>query len=128
MRKLMLLVLACVGLEGCANLGVQPWEREVLARDDMQLDANALGLFRNPTGDFKRDRIGEFGQERFETPGGALTPLVRGVRLGYFGRILFHDPPRSGLSDRPGLHPFARDLSVDQVLLADAQNVVDEPV
>jgi hypothetical protein len=42
MRKLILLALACVTLEGCASLGVQPWEREVLARDDMQLDASAL--------------------------------------------------------------------------------------
>ena len=42
MRKLMLMALACAGLAGCASLGVQPWEREVLARDDMQLDSNAL--------------------------------------------------------------------------------------
>ena len=31
-----------VTMAGCAHLGVQPWEREVLARDDMQFDANAL--------------------------------------------------------------------------------------
>jgi hypothetical protein len=42
MRKLMLLAFVCVTLEGCANLGVEPWEREALAREDMQLDANAL--------------------------------------------------------------------------------------
>ncbi len=42
MRRLMLLALACACFGGCASLGVQPWEREVLARDDMQLDANAL--------------------------------------------------------------------------------------
>jgi hypothetical protein len=42
MHKLMLLTLVCLCLGGCANLGVKPWEREVLARDDMQLDANAL--------------------------------------------------------------------------------------
>lgn len=42
MRKLILLTLAAAGLAGCASLGVQPWEREVLARDDMHLDANAL--------------------------------------------------------------------------------------
>jgi hypothetical protein len=42
MRKLFLLATACGALQGCANLGVQPWEREVLARDDMQLDVNAL--------------------------------------------------------------------------------------
>ncbi|HEX6637915.1 MAG TPA: DUF4266 domain-containing protein [Steroidobacteraceae bacterium] len=35
-------VLTTVGLPGCAHVGVKPWEREVLAREDMQLDANAL--------------------------------------------------------------------------------------
>jgi hypothetical protein len=42
MRKLILLALASLTLGGCASLGVQPWEREVLARSDMQLDSNAL--------------------------------------------------------------------------------------
>jgi hypothetical protein len=42
MRNVMLLTLACAFLGGCASSGVRPWEREVLARDDMQLDANAL--------------------------------------------------------------------------------------
>ena len=42
MRKIALTVVICTALQGCANLGVQPWEREVLAREDMQLDANAL--------------------------------------------------------------------------------------
>ena len=36
------LALACAVLPGCSSLGVKPWEREVLARDDMQLDANPL--------------------------------------------------------------------------------------
>jgi hypothetical protein len=27
---------------GCSSLGVRPWERDVLARSDMQLDANPL--------------------------------------------------------------------------------------
>jgi len=39
-------ITACMtmlaALAGCAHLGVQPWEREVLARDDMQLDSSAL--------------------------------------------------------------------------------------
>jgi hypothetical protein len=26
----------------CASLGVRPWQRDVLAREDMQLDANPL--------------------------------------------------------------------------------------
>jgi hypothetical protein len=29
-------------LTGCAGLGVQPWEREVLARPEMSLDAHPL--------------------------------------------------------------------------------------
>jgi len=29
---------------GCASLGVKPWERELLAREDMLLDADALDL------------------------------------------------------------------------------------
>jgi hypothetical protein len=27
---------------GCANLGVKPWQRDVLSREDMRLDANPL--------------------------------------------------------------------------------------
>jgi hypothetical protein len=33
---------ATLALSGCANLGVQPWERDVLARPEMSLDAYAL--------------------------------------------------------------------------------------
>jgi hypothetical protein len=36
----LLLLATLVALNGCAN--VKPWEREVLARPDMQLDSNAL--------------------------------------------------------------------------------------
>jgi Domain of unknown function (DUF4266) len=42
MRKIFPLLLIAAAISGCAHLGVQPWEREVLAREDMQLDANAL--------------------------------------------------------------------------------------
>ena len=42
MRKAWLLCVGCVLLQGCASVTVKPWEREVLARDDMQLDAHAL--------------------------------------------------------------------------------------
>jgi hypothetical protein len=31
-----------VMLTGCSSLGVQPWDRDVLARDDMQLVADPL--------------------------------------------------------------------------------------
>jgi hypothetical protein len=36
----LLLLATLAALNGCAN--VKPWEREVLARPDMQLDSNAL--------------------------------------------------------------------------------------
>ena len=29
-------------MSGCASLGVQPWQRDVLAREEMRLDANPL--------------------------------------------------------------------------------------
>jgi hypothetical protein len=35
-------IAATLALSGCANLGVQPWERDVLARPEMSLDAYAL--------------------------------------------------------------------------------------
>ena len=38
----LLLALAAQALAGCAHVGVKPWEREVLARDAMQLDTNPL--------------------------------------------------------------------------------------
>jgi hypothetical protein len=31
-----------VSVAGCASLGVRPWQRDLMAREDMQLDANAL--------------------------------------------------------------------------------------
>ena len=37
------LLLACaVILSACSSMGVQAWERDVLARDDMQLTADPL--------------------------------------------------------------------------------------
>jgi hypothetical protein len=44
MRSILIpsLALACLLFGGCTHLGVQPWEREVLARDDMQPDSHAL--------------------------------------------------------------------------------------
>jgi len=33
-----LLLLTLVGLSGCSSLGVQPWERDVLAQKKMQLE------------------------------------------------------------------------------------------
>ena len=40
--RLSLIVCACHSLAGCAHLGVRPWQREVLARDAMQLDGQPL--------------------------------------------------------------------------------------
>jgi hypothetical protein len=45
MRKVYLLVLGLVALvlvSGCASLGVKAYDRDLLARDDMRLDANPL--------------------------------------------------------------------------------------
>lgn len=40
--KILLSAAALLILSGCSTLGVQPWERDVLARPEMSLDANAL--------------------------------------------------------------------------------------
>lgn len=44
MRRLILLFLALMALNGCANLGVQPWERDILAKDEMALDYDAITI------------------------------------------------------------------------------------
>ncbi len=43
-RQLSILCLLCgtALAGGCTSLGVRPWQRDVLARGDMQLDANPL--------------------------------------------------------------------------------------
>jgi hypothetical protein len=33
-----LLILGTLSLSGCSSLGVKPWERDILAREDMALD------------------------------------------------------------------------------------------
>ncbi|WP_371195920.1 DUF4266 domain-containing protein [Glaciecola sp. SC05] len=35
---------ALLQLGGCASLGVEPWERELLARDEMSLNADAVDI------------------------------------------------------------------------------------
>jgi len=42
MRVGLLVTGALLLLSGCANVGVQPWERDVLARPEMSLDADPL--------------------------------------------------------------------------------------
>jgi hypothetical protein len=43
-KQLSILCLLCgtALAGGCSSLGVRPWQRDVLAREDMQLDANPL--------------------------------------------------------------------------------------
>lgn len=41
MKMVGIAVIALV-LSGCSSLGVQPWERDVLARPEMSLDADPL--------------------------------------------------------------------------------------
>jgi hypothetical protein len=35
-------MLGLVLIPGCSSLGVKPWQRDVLAREDMQLDSDPL--------------------------------------------------------------------------------------
>ncbi len=37
-----ILLLCLLALGGCANLGVQPWERELLAAPGMQIDPDPI--------------------------------------------------------------------------------------
>jgi hypothetical protein len=38
----LLIVLIAIGASGCANLGVEAWERDILARPGMQLDPDPM--------------------------------------------------------------------------------------
>jgi hypothetical protein len=40
--SLLCLVAGAALASGCSSLGVKPWQRDVLAREDMRLDANPL--------------------------------------------------------------------------------------
>ena len=37
LKIIAIMIVASVGLNACAELGVKPWERDVLARPEMQL-------------------------------------------------------------------------------------------
>jgi len=37
-----LIIGAAILSSGCASLGVKPWQRDLLSRQDMQLNGNAL--------------------------------------------------------------------------------------
>ena len=41
-RWIVLATVSAAGLGGCAHMGVEPWQREVLARPEMSLDAHPL--------------------------------------------------------------------------------------
>jgi Domain of unknown function (DUF4266) len=36
------ILLCAIGFGGCAGLGVEPWDRDVLAKDEMQLNADPV--------------------------------------------------------------------------------------
>ena len=42
MNKVVSLIVASVLVSGCAGLGVEPWERDVLAKPEMSLDADPI--------------------------------------------------------------------------------------
>lgn len=44
LKSCLLLLLLAVAGSGCSSLGVKPWERQYLARDDMLMNADALDL------------------------------------------------------------------------------------
>ena len=37
-------LVVVVLLGGCSTVGVKPWERDLMAREDMRLDANAIDV------------------------------------------------------------------------------------
>jgi hypothetical protein len=41
-KRSLLLALLLVSICGCTSLGVQPWERDVLAKPEMALDGDSL--------------------------------------------------------------------------------------
>ena len=41
----MLTALAISQTSGCSSMGVQPWERDLLAKDSMQLDPDYFDTF-----------------------------------------------------------------------------------
>lgn len=40
--KLSILITSLSVMSGCANLGVEPWERDLLAKDEMSLSAEPI--------------------------------------------------------------------------------------
>jgi hypothetical protein len=42
MKRILLAVMLLAVCAGCSSMGVEPWDRDVLAREDMQLIADPL--------------------------------------------------------------------------------------
>lgn len=40
--KILILVASLLVVAGCSSMGVEPWDRDILARDEMQLTTDAL--------------------------------------------------------------------------------------
>lgn len=40
--RIILTSIAFLLMNGCANMGVEPWERDVLAKEEMQLTTDAI--------------------------------------------------------------------------------------
>jgi len=40
--KLGLIAVVAIVASGCTSMGVEPWERDILAKDDMQLTTDAI--------------------------------------------------------------------------------------
>jgi len=40
--KIIVLVASLLVTAGCSSMGVEPWDRDILARDEMQLTTDAL--------------------------------------------------------------------------------------
>jgi len=42
MKRLILLSLIIAAVTGCSEMGVKPWQRDILARDDMALQSDPM--------------------------------------------------------------------------------------
>jgi hypothetical protein len=42
MRKILIISVTSIVLSACSNMGVKPWQRDLLAQPAMQLDADAM--------------------------------------------------------------------------------------
>ena len=43
-KSILFLLLSCWQLSACSSLGVEPWERDVLAKPEMSLNADSVDL------------------------------------------------------------------------------------